>query len=304
MTTERRVHFDFEIDFSNGGGLQGQDFRLDIADDDIDDAVLADYVVRDLRLLMVGAVRIRNKRVLVEPHKRPLPAASTNGTQPARRLVDLSHTIEHGMITYRGLPAPIVCDYLSRERSRTVYAEGTEFHIGRIDMVANTGTYLDTPFHRFPDGADLADVSLASLAELEGLVVRVVGQQGRAVDRAAVVGALGDVGVRGRAVLVHTGWDAHWRTDRYFEGHPYLTRQAADWLVDAGAALVGIDSLNIDCTDDGERPVHTALLGAGVPIVEHLRGLDQLPTSGFTFSAVPVKVRGMGTFPVRAYGAI
>jgi arylformamidase len=220
------------------------------------------------------------------------------------RFVDLSHTIEHGMITYRGLPAPIVCDFLSRERSRDHYAPGTEFQIGHISMCANTGTYVDSPFHRFADGADLAALSLDALAQLDGVVLRATEREGRAVDAAFLARALGGRGVRGRAVLVHTGWSAHWRTDRYFEGHAFLTGDAARWLVDGGAALVGIDSYNIDDTDDGSRPVHTALLGAGVPIVEHMRGLDELPDDGFTFTAAPVKVRGMGTFPVRAYAAL
>jgi arylformamidase len=225
-------------------------------------------------------------------------------TKHSARLVDLSHVIEHGMITYRGLPAPIVCDYLSRADSRAHYAHGTEFQIGRIDMVANTGTYVDSPFHRFADGIDLADLPLSSVAALDGVVARVVQRRDRAVSRAVLHDALGDTDVRGKAVLVHTGWAAHWRTDAYFEGHPYLTRDAAEWLAGAGAALVGIDSFNIDDVDDGTRPVHTTLLGAGIPIAEHLRGLEQLPLAGFRFSAVPVKVRAMGTFPVRAWALV
>ena len=217
----------------------------------------------------------------------------------APRLVDVSHVIESGMITYRGLPAPFVCDFLSREASRKVYALGTEFHIGRLEMVANTGTYLDAPFHRFPDGIDVAELPLERLAHLPGLVVRVPPGE-RAVDRDAFAG----VDLRGKAVLVQTGWDRHWRTDRYFEGHPFLTADAARSLAEAGAALVGIDSLNIDDTADLTRPVHTALLGAGIPIVEHLAGLARLPDRDFRFFAVPVKVRGMGTFPVRAFGMI
>lgn len=217
------------------------------------------------------------------------------------RLIDLSHTIEPGMITYRGLPAPIICDYLSREDSRAHYAEGTEFHIGRIEMVANTGTYVDSPFHRFADGDDVADLDLGVLADLPAIVVRAADRSERAIGRDAF--HISDV--RGKAVLVHTGWAAHWRTDRYFDGHPFLTRDAALFLRDAGAALVGIDSLNIDETAaNGERPVHTTLLGAGIPIVEHMRGLDQLPAAGFRFSAVPVKVRGFGSFPVRAYAIL
>lgn len=218
-----------------------------------------------------------------------------------REIIDVSHAVEDGMITYKGLPAPVICDYLSREESRSHYAEGTEFHIGKIEMVANTGTYVDAPFHRFAEGKDLSELPLDSLADLEAVVVRHDASAGRAVGRDRFEG-LGDVS--NKAVLVNTGWDANWRTDRYFEGQPYLTREAAGYLVGAGASLVGIDSLNIDDTEDGERPVHTALLGADVPIAEHLRGLDRLPDRGCRFFAVPVKVKGFGTFPVRAFGVI
>jgi arylformamidase len=268
-----------------------------IEGEDITDEQLATCIVHDLRLLMVGPVRILNREIIEEPHKRSAAPAEPTATGSTHRLVDLSHTIESGMITYRGLPAPLVCDYLTREDSRALYAEGTEFHIGRIDMVANTGTYLDSPFHRFADWDDLSQLELHSVAELPGLVVRVTGMKGREIGRAAF--AADDV--RGKAVLVHTGWAAHWRTESYFEGHPFLSADAALYLRDSGAALVGIDSLNIDDTVAGERPVHTVLLGAGIPIVEHLRGLEQLPNTGFRFSAVPVKVKGMGTFPVRAF---
>ncbi|MEW5987647.1 MAG: cyclase family protein [Chloroflexota bacterium] len=214
-------------------------------------------------------------------------------------LVDLSHTIEDSMITYKGLPAPIICDYWSRDYSSQFYTEGTSFQIGKIEMVANTGTYLDSPFHRFAEGKDLSELPLTSLADLEGIVVRAAGR-GRAVDLPALAG----LDARGKAVLVHTGWDAHWRTDRYFEGHPFLTTAAAQYLAEAGAILVGIDSLNIDDTADGRRPVHTTLLAADIPIVEHLCRLHLLPDSGFRVSAVPVKVKGFGSFPVRAYARI
>jgi kynurenine formamidase len=213
------------------------------------------------------------------------------------RLVDLSHTVEHGMVTYRGLPAPVVCDFLTRERSREIYAPGTEFHIGRIDLVGNTGTYVDSPFHRFADGKDLAQLPLESLACLDTVVVNAAG-------RATGPEAFRGLDVRGKAVLVRTGWDRHWRTDAYFEGHPFLTRAAAEWLAHHGAALVGVDSYNIDDTQDWSRPVHTVLLGAGIPICEHLCNLASLPPGRVTFSAVPVKVAGFGTFPVRAWAAL
>jgi kynurenine formamidase len=217
-----------------------------------------------------------------------------------RDLIDVSHTVEHGLITYKGLPAPVICDYLSREQSRAVYAAGTEFHIGRIDMVANTGTYLDSPFHRYAHGKDLSELPLASLANLNAVVVRVAKDSERAISRSAFAG----LDVRGKAVLVHTGWDAHWATDRYFEGHPFLTADAAQHLADSGAVLVGIDSLNIDETADGRRPVHSILLGRDIPVVEHLCRLRDLPEEGARFFAVPVKVKGFGTFPVRAFGIV
>jgi arylformamidase len=221
-------------------------------------------------------------------------------TGDAARFIDLSHTIESGMVTYKGLPAPLICDHLSREQSRSIYAPGTEFQIGRIEMVSNTGTYLDTPFHRFADGIDLSGLALESIADLPGVIVRIGASDNRAIDRAH----FGAVEVRGRAVLVNTGWDRHWRTDRYFEGFPFLTEQAAIHLRDAGAVLVGIDSHNIDDTTGGTRPVHTTLLRAGIPIVEHMTNLGALPLRGFRFTAVPPKVSGMGTFPVRAHARL
>jgi arylformamidase len=216
------------------------------------------------------------------------------------QLIDLSHTVEAGMQTYKGLPGPVVCDYLSREASRKLYAPGTEFQIGRIDMVANTGTYVDSPFHRFADGHDLSELPLSSLANLACVVARIDPSRGRAIDTLPFSAAE----VRGKAVLVETAWDRHWRTPQYFEGFPYLTGRVAAWLRDAGAVLVGIDSHNIDCTDTGERPVHSTLLGADIPICEHLRGLQTLPERGSRFFAVPVKVKGFGTFPVRAFAAV
>jgi kynurenine formamidase len=292
--TEHRVQFDFEITFSNGGGLRGQGFRLDIPGEDISDAALADYLVRDMRLLMVGTVRILNKTILAEAHKRP---RSSGG---AARLVDLSHDVEDGMVTYRGLPPPVIRDHWTREESRRHFAPGTEFHIGRIDMVANTGTYLDSPFHRYAEGRDLAGLPLESLADLPGVVVRAAGRPARGID----VADLASLDVRGKAVLLHTGWDVHWRTDRYFDGHPFLTAAGAEWLAERGAVLVGIDSLNIDDTADLRRSAHSMLLGRDIPVVEHLCGLEQLPNAGFRFFAVPVKVRAFGTFPVRAFAVI
>jgi arylformamidase len=213
--------------------------------------------------------------------------------------LDLSHVIEDGMVTYPGIPAPHVCDFLSRAASGSRYAAGTTFQIGRIDLVANTGTYLDSPFHRYEDGRDISQLTLDELADLPAVVLHAASGS-RSIDASAFAA----VEVRGRAVLVHSGWAQHWRTERYGHGHPFLTAAAAAYLRDQGARLVGIDSLNIDDTGTGERPVHTTLLGGGIPIVEHLRGLEQLPAYGFTFSAVPPAVRGMGSFPVRAYARV
>jgi len=216
------------------------------------------------------------------------------------RLIDVSHAIESGMQTYKGLPAPVICDFLSREASRKLYAAGTEFQIGRIDMVANTGTYVDSPFHRYAAGKDLAQLPLRSLANLDCVVARIAPGARRAIDSLPFAAA----DVRGKAVLIHTGWDRHWRASAYFEGFPYLTGRLAQWLRDCGAALVGIDSHNIDCTDSGERPVHSTLLGAEIPIVEHLCDLSAVPERAAKFFAVPAKVIGFGTFPVRAFAAV
>ena len=217
------------------------------------------------------------------------------------RLIDLSHEIEHGMVTYPGLPAPLISDWLSRDASRTRYAPGTTFQIGKIELLANTGTYIDAPFHRYEGGDDIAGCALDAVADLPGIVVRARGGPTRPIDTRHFKGQ----DVKKKAVLVHTGWDAHWRTDTYSAGqHPFITRDAAEYLAQAGAALVGIDSLNIDDDKDGTRPTHTTLLGAGVAIVEHMTNLAALPDSGFHFFAVPPRVKGMGSFPVRAFALV
>jgi kynurenine formamidase len=226
---------------------------------------------------------------------------STHDPSPATydgtKHIDCSHVIEDGLITYKGPRAPIICDFLSREASRKVYAPGTEFHIGKIEMVANTGTYLDSPFHCYPDGIDISELPLESLANLPGIAIRATERSERAIGARY----FRDVDVAGKAVLIHTHWDVHWKSDDYFIGHPYFTAEAAQHLADGGAKLVGIDSLNIDSTDGGERPVHSLLLAANIPIAEHLCHLERVPDSDFQFFAVPVKVKGMGTFPVRAF---
>ena len=217
----------------------------------------------------------------------------------ADRFVDLSHAIEHGLVTYPGLPAPAIDALFDHDESRGRYGPGTEFHIGRITMVANTGTYLDAPFHRFRDGADIAELELARLADLPGVLLTAPAR-----ERSIGPELLPDADLRGQAVLVRTDWSRHWGRPSYFDDHPFLTEPLGAALVERGAALVGIDSLNIDDTLDGARPVHTALLRAGIPIVEHLTNLAALPPRGFRFSAVPARVRRFGTFPVRAFAVL
>ena len=216
-------------------------------------------------------------------------------------LIDLSHTIYDGLITFKGLPGPVICDFLSREASRKNYTDGAEFQIGRIDMVANTGTYIDCPFHRYADGKDLNETELKRFVDLSAVIVRVDHHERLAVE----ADDFESVKVAGKAVLVHTGWSEHWATEQYLENHPFLTREAAVYLRDQGATLVGIDSHNIDDTRSrNDRPVHSTLLKEEILIVEHLRGLDQVPHRPFLFNAVPPKIKGMGTFPVRAYAKV
>lgn len=214
------------------------------------------------------------------------------------QLIDLSHTVEDGMITYKGVPAPIICDYLSREASKQIYGPDTSFHIGKIELVANTGTYLDSPFHRYADGKDLSELPLESIAQLPGICVNA--QNKSAID----ADSFSDLDLKGKAVLIRTDWAKHWRTDQYFENFPYLTAAAAQHLKAAGATLVGIDSYNIDSTVTGRRPVHSILLGAEIPIVEHMCNLEQLGEQSFAFHAVPIKIKQFGTFPVRAYAVL
>ena len=211
-------------------------------------------------------------------------------------LIDLSHTIEHGLVTYKGLPAPIICDYLSRENSKQFYEEGTTFQIGKIEMVANTGTYIDCPFHRFENGKDLSAIGLENFAELDGIVIRVPFSETLAVTPEHFK----NYAIKNKAVLIHTGWDINWNTEKYYENHPFVTKEAAEYLRDSNVKLIGIDSHNIDDTRGRTRPVHTTLLGAEILIVEHLCNLYLLPKDGFTFSAIPPKFKGVGTFPVRA----
>jgi len=295
---DTRAVFDFVITFSNGGGLRGEGFRLDLPRPDVPEEEIAALMVAHLGLLMVQKVELRNVRRIEEPHRgsRGVPRAAG----VSRRLVELSHTIHHGLVTYPGLPAPEISDHLSREAAVAKYAPGVTFQIGRISLVANTGTYLDSPWHRYAEGKDLSGLPLEALVDLEGVLLRATGTGRRAID----VLELAPLEVRGKAVLLHTGWDVHFGTPQYAKEAPYLTEAGAAWLVEHGAALVGIDSINIDDAGDAARPAHSRLLAAGIPIVEHLRELEQLPATGFRFSAAPPRIQGLGTFPVRAYAIV
>jgi arylformamidase len=297
-----RAEFDAVVTFLNGGGLQAQGFRVDVPHSDVTEAEIRSLFVAACRLLMVDRVDLSNVRVFAEPHKGSGGSVAAP-TRAATTFVDLNHVISAGLITYPGLPGPEISEFLSRDESRSRYAEGTEFTIGRISMVGNTGTYLDSPFHRYAGGTDLAGLPLDRLADLPAVVVRVLGSEVRGVD----VGALAALDVAGRAVLLHTGGDRHWATPAYAEDAPFLTGAGAQWLVEHGAALVGIDAVNIDDISagaGGTRPAHSILLAAGIPIVEHLTGLEQLPPTGARFTAVPPRISGFGTFPVRAYASV
>ncbi|MEV4637687.1 cyclase family protein [Actinoplanes sp. NPDC049548] len=296
-----RAEFDATVTFTNGGGLQAHGFRVDVPHPDVTEAEIASLFVTACRLLLVDRVELTRIRVFADRHLGTPGGPSER--RPRTRWVELSHVISAGLTTYPGLPGPVITPHLTREASRAVYAEGTEFAMDTITMVGNTGTYLDSPFHRYADGTDLAGVPLERLADLPAVVVRTAGSGVRGVD----VPALENLVVAGRAVLLHTGGDAHWATPAYAENAPFLTAAGAQWLVDHGAALVGIDAVNIDDIGPGsagERPAHTLLLAAGIPIVEHLTGLADLPPVGARFTAAPPRVAGFGTFPVRAYAAV
>jgi arylformamidase len=248
--------------------------------------------VLGLVTLCKGQTKTDHSTRVSEPRRSKL----VNEKMENGKLIDLSHTIEHGLVTYKGLPAPIICDYLSREDSKKRYAEGTEFQIAKIEMVANTGTYIDCPFHRFAHGKDLSEIGLESFTDLDAIVISIPFSETLEITQ----DHLKNYKIKNRAVLIHTGWDKNWNTERYYENHPYLTEGAAKFLRDNNVTLVGIDSHNIDSTSGNARPAHTTLLGAGILIVEHLCNLFLLPQEGFTFSAIPPKFKGVGTFPVRA----
>ncbi|ROO63175.1 kynurenine formamidase [Micromonospora sp. Llam0] len=299
--TEYRAVFDAEVTFLNGGGLQTQGFRLDLPAADIAENELANLLIGHLGLLMVDQVRISRLRVVREPDKGSRDVPTTATPASPGRLVELNHVIEAGMTTYPGLPGPEITPHLTREDSRTRYAPGVEFAIDLISMVGNTGTYLDSPYHRYADGADLAALPLETVADLPTVVVRLVDLDQRGIGPQA----LAALDLAGAAVLLHTGWDRHWGSEAYGDPAPYLTEPAAKLLADAGARLVGIDSVNIDdMYSGGQRPAHSILLDAGVPVLEHLTGLADLPATGARLHAAPPRVRGFGTFPVRAYAIV
>ena len=301
--TEYRASFDATVTFSNGGDLSVHDFRVDVPSADTDEAGIAALFVASLGLLMADTVELRDVKVFAEPHKGTRGGPSERGAgapAPGGRLVELGHVIRPGMVTYPGLPGPEITPHLTREASRARYAPGTEFAMDRISMVGNTGTYLDAPYHRFADGADLTAVPLARTADLPAVVVRLTGSRRRDITAQA----LAAVDVRGKAVLLHTGDDARFGTPQYGDDAHFLTRDGAAWLAAREPALVGIDAVNIDDTADGERPAHTLLLAAGIPVVEHLTGLEQLPPAGAAFTAVPLRIEGFGTIPVRAFARL
>jgi arylformamidase len=299
--TEYRAVVDAEVTFLNSGGLQMQQFKLDLPTADVTDEQLADLLIGHLGLLMVARVRIIRFQVMAEPHKgsRGVPAGGTPAA--AAHLVELNHVITAGMTTYPGLPGPAITAHLTREDSRSHYAPGVEFAIDWISMLGNTGTYLDSPYHRYPDGADLAALPLAAVADLPAVVVRLADSGERGIGPQA----LATLDLAGAAVLLHTGWDRHWSTETYGDPAPFLTEPAAKLIVDAGARLVGIDSVNIDDTHSGgQRPAHSILLDAGIPVLEHLTGLADVPVTGARLHAAPPRVRDFGTFPVRAYAVV
>ncbi|MBO0981714.1 cyclase family protein [Microbacterium sp. SD291] len=301
-TAEYRARFDFTISFANGGGISGDGFRLDLPRPDLTAEEVGLLLVRHLGLALVEKVELREFQVIEEAHRGSrgvgLPA------ERAERVIDLSHTIEAGLVTYPGLPAPTIVPHLTRADSRSRYAPGTEFAMDIITMIGNTGTYLDAPYHRYADGGDLASLELSSLVGLPAEVFHL--RDAWSADRRGIGAAtLADRDLDGAAVLIDTGWSRHFGAPEYAKGAPFLTEDGARFLVEAGVRLVGIDSLNIDDTESGgERPAHSILLAAGVHVVEHLTGLDAVPAQGGRFTAAPPAVRGFGTFPVRAFATV
>ncbi|QAY72097.1 cyclase family protein [Agromyces protaetiae] len=308
--TEYRAVFDAEVSFVNGGGLSAQGFRLDVPRADVSEGEVAELLVRHLGLALVGGVEFAGFEVVEEAHKgsrgvdRHQDVSKPTDASGRGPLVDLSHTIRAGLVTYPGIPAPTIRPHLTREASRKTYAPGTEFEIDVIDLPGNTGTYLDSPFHRYEDGGDLSTLPLETLVGLRAEVFHLQDASERGIP-AAVFFERPREALAGAAVLLHTGWSRRFGTPAYATGSPFLTEEGTRFLVDAGVALVGIDALNIDDTESGgTRPAHTLLLEAGIHVVEHLTALDRLPARGARFTAVPPRVEGFGTFPVRAFAEL
>jgi kynurenine formamidase len=299
--TEYRAHFDASVSFVNGGGLTAEGFRLDVPSASIGEAEVAELFVRHLGLALVSAVELRELRIVAEPHRGSRGMATPSPDASTRRVVDLSHPIRAGLVTYPGLPEPVITPHLTREDSRARYAAGTEFAMDVITMIGNTGTYLDSPYHRYADGGDLASLDLATLVGLPAEVFHLED----AAERGIPASVFFDRDLAGTAVLLHTGWDTRFGTPAYASGAPYLTEAGAQHLADAGVTLVGIDSLNIDDTESGgTRPAHSILLAHGIHVVEHLTRLGDLPARGARFTAAPPAVEGFGTFPVRAFAEV
>jgi kynurenine formamidase len=300
--TEYRAHFDAVVSFVNGGGLTAEGFRLDVPSADIGEEELAELFVRHLGLALVGRVDLRDVRIVAEPHRGSRGVeAGTGQSKASSRIVDLSHPIRAGLVTYPGLPEPVITPHLTREASRERYAPGTEFAMDVITMIGNTGTYLDSPYHRYADGGDLASLDLTTLVGLRAEVFHLTDSRERGIPASVFY----DRELAGSAVLLHTGWDSRFGTPAYATGAPYLTEASAEHLARAGVALVGIDSLNIDDTEsDGSRPAHSILLAHGIHVVEHLTRLGDLPARGARFTAAPPAVEGFGTFPVRAFAEV
>lgn len=300
MTPQHRAVFDARVTFANGGGLTAERFRLDLPTGREDADEIGRLLVAHLGLAMVADVTLTGLEIVEEPHKGSRGIEAPTSEAP-RRIIDLSHGIHAGLVTYPGLPAPVIRPFLTREDSRARYAPGTEFAMDVIELIGNTGTYLDSPFHRYADGPDLAGLDLATLVDLRAEVLHLTDLTTRGIP----AGVFLDRDVRGAAVLLHTGWDRHFGTPGYGTGSPYLETEAVELLVDRGAALVGIDALNIDDTESGgARPAHSGLLAAGIHVVEHLTRLGDLPARGARFTAAPPAISGFGTFPVRAFAVV
>ena len=299
--TEYRAHFDANVAFANGGRLTAEGFRLDLPGPDLSEAEIAELFIQHLGLALVGEVQLRSVEIVEETHKGSRGIAPVLPAETPGQLVDLSHTIAAGLVTCPGTPAPSVQPHLKREESRSHYAAGTEFAIDVISLAGNTGTYLETPHHRYPDGADLADLDLETLVDLPLELFRLMDATEQGIPAAVFY----DRQLQGKAVLLHTGWDRHFGTPAYATGAPYLTGEAAAYLIKAGVVLVGIDSINMDDAETSrQRPARSQLLAAGIYIVEHLTNLAAVPPTGARFTAVPPKVRDFGMFPVRAFARL